>query len=60
MTLVITLGLASVGAVNTGDENFSKDTNGRFYVLADKVSVKNMQPAGSTVHCLGMGLQFEP
>ena len=36
----IVLGLSLSGAVNVGDENFSKDTSGVFYVFADKVCVQ--------------------
>ncbi len=35
--LCLVLGLGLAAAVNVGDELFSKDTAGTFYVFADKV-----------------------
>ena len=34
----IVLGLGLAAAVNVGDELYSKDTSGTFYVFADKVT----------------------
>lgn len=34
----LVLGLSAAAAVNMGDELYSKDTSGTFYVFADKVT----------------------
>ena len=43
--------LAIAAAVNVGDELYSGDSDGRFYVLADKVSTRAPIPASGTL-CL--------
>ena len=40
--------LAIAAAVNIGDELYSGDSEGRFYVMADKVGTRAVIPASGT------------